>query len=94
MLQKTAARIGYLANKLQTGTIIRRLQAEKKNSIMANFSNKENKKMDIFEETKNKLDIVEVAEYYGIELNKQNKCCCPVLAVVWAVIQSHLYKNF
>ena len=33
--------------------------------------------MDIFEETKNKLDIVEVAEYYGIELNKQNKCCCP-----------------
>ena len=66
-----------MANKLQTGTIIRRLQAEKKNSIMANFSNKENKKMDIFEETKNKLDIVEVAEYYGIELNKQNKCCCP-----------------
>ena len=29
--------------------------------------------MDIFEETKNRLDIVEVAEYYGIELNKQNK---------------------
>ena len=33
--------------------------------------------MNIFEETKNRLDIIEVAEYYGIGLNKQNKCCCP-----------------
>lgn len=32
---------------------------------------------NIFEEIKSKLDIIEVAEYYGIELNKQNKCCCP-----------------
>ena len=32
---------------------------------------------NIFEEIKSKLDIIEVAKYYGIELNKQNKCCCP-----------------
>lgn len=33
--------------------------------------------MDIFEEVKSRLDIADVAEHYGIELNKQNKCCCP-----------------
>lgn len=32
ILQKTAARIGYLVNKLQTGTITRRRQTKKKNS--------------------------------------------------------------
>jgi len=31
----------------------------------------------IFEEIKSKLDIIEVAEYYGLELNKHGKACCP-----------------
>ena len=33
--------------------------------------------MDIFEEIKSKLDIFSVAEYYGLELDKHNKCVCP-----------------
>lgn len=32
---------------------------------------------DIFEEIKSKLDIVEVAEFYGLELNRHGKACCP-----------------
>ena len=31
----------------------------------------------IFEEIKSKLDIVEVMEFYGVELNRNNKACCP-----------------
>ncbi len=33
--------------------------------------------MNIFEEIKNKLDIIEVAEFYGLQLDKHSKCCCP-----------------
>lgn len=33
--------------------------------------------MDIFETVKEKLDIVNVAEYYGLELDRHGKCCCP-----------------
>ena len=32
---------------------------------------------DIFEEVKNRLDISDVAEYYGLELDRHGKCCCP-----------------
>ena len=32
---------------------------------------------DIFEEIKNKIDIADVAEFYGLELDKRNKCVCP-----------------
>ena len=31
---------------------------------------------DIFEEIKNKIDIADVAEFYGLELDKRNKCVC------------------
>ena len=33
--------------------------------------------MDIFSEIKSKLDIVEVGEFYGLQLDKHNKCVCP-----------------
>lgn len=33
--------------------------------------------MNIFEEIKSKLDIAEVAEFYGLELNRHGKACCP-----------------
>lgn len=33
--------------------------------------------MDIFEEIKSKLDIAEVAEFYGLELNRHGKAVCP-----------------
>ena len=32
---------------------------------------------DIFEEIKNKIDIADVAEFYGVELNRHGKACCP-----------------
>lgn len=32
---------------------------------------------NIFEEIKSKLDISDVAKYYGLELNKHGKCNCP-----------------
>ena len=32
---------------------------------------------DIFETVKEKLDIVNVAEYYGLELDRHGKCNCP-----------------
>ncbi|MBQ5561309.1 MAG: hypothetical protein IIT46_16260 [Lachnospiraceae bacterium] len=32
---------------------------------------------NIFKEIKSKLDIIEVAEYYGLELDKHDKCNCP-----------------
>ena len=32
---------------------------------------------NVFEEIKSKLDIVEVMEFYGVELSRNNKACCP-----------------
>lgn len=33
--------------------------------------------MDLIKEVKQRADIVKVAEYYGLQLNRSNKCKCP-----------------
>ncbi len=33
--------------------------------------------MDLIREVKQRVDIVKVAEYYGLKLNRAHKCQCP-----------------
>lgn len=33
--------------------------------------------MNLIKEVKNRVDIVKVAKYYGIQLNRAGKCKCP-----------------